>query len=195
MPHNVTRDSPDALPEDLQAIGARYRTAARAEKSRILDEVVRRTGYHRKHAVRLLRRKRAPLPLYDASVGEALVYVWRASGRACGKRLKALMPELLEAMERDGRLPRDPLLRTRLLRMSAATIDRRLAPARRKPTVDEAVRNLEAIQAALVELAQFSIPADLPPEERERLEGLRRQCLDHAGQAIVPSWPKGSGGG
>jgi hypothetical protein len=97
------------------------------------------------------------------------------------------MPELLEAMERDGRLPRDPLLRTRLLRMSAATIDRRLAPARRKPTVDEAVRNLEAIQAALVELAQFSIPADLSPEERERLEGIRRQCLDKAGQAIVPS--------
>jgi hypothetical protein len=37
------------------AVGQRYREASRAEKARILDEFVVVTGFHRKHAMRLLR--------------------------------------------------------------------------------------------------------------------------------------------
>jgi hypothetical protein len=40
--------------ELVDAIGTRYRTAARCDKLRILDEFVAVTGYHRKHAIRLL---------------------------------------------------------------------------------------------------------------------------------------------
>ena len=67
------------------------------------------TGFHRKHAVRVLRRKPTarggPRPgrrLYDDAVREALVLIWEASDRICGKRLKPLMPLLIEAMERHG---------------------------------------------------------------------------------------------
>ena len=35
-------------------VGRRYRAASRGEKRRILDEFVALTGYHRKHALRLL---------------------------------------------------------------------------------------------------------------------------------------------
>ena len=41
--------------ELLAAIGDRYRASCRAERIKILDEFVAVTGYHRKHAIRLLR--------------------------------------------------------------------------------------------------------------------------------------------
>ena len=43
--------------ELLEAVAARYRAAKRTEKGRILSEFVEISGYHRKHAERLLRRE------------------------------------------------------------------------------------------------------------------------------------------
>lgn len=42
--------------ELIEAVGARYRTSTVEERSAILDEFVAITGYHRKHAIRLLSR-------------------------------------------------------------------------------------------------------------------------------------------
>ena len=39
-----------------EAIGQRYRTAGRWERRQLLDEFTRVTGYHRKHALRVLHR-------------------------------------------------------------------------------------------------------------------------------------------
>jgi len=88
--------------------------------------------------MRLLRggssgRRSAPRPerrIYDQAVRDALVVVWEASDRICGKRLKALMPILVDAMERHGHLELAPEIRGRLLAMSAATIDRALHAVR-----------------------------------------------------------------
>ncbi len=43
--------------ELVGAIGDRYRASGRTEKSRILNEFVAVSGYHRKHAIRLLRER------------------------------------------------------------------------------------------------------------------------------------------
>lgn len=40
--------------ELLEAVSTRYGGATRSERSRILDEFAAVTGYHRKHAIRLL---------------------------------------------------------------------------------------------------------------------------------------------
>lgn len=119
------------------AAGARYRTSDRAKKARILDEFVSITGFHRKHAMRLLRGqedarpgRRARRPVYNEAEHNALVLLWEASDRSCGKRLKALMPALIAAMERHGHLGLAPEIRDKLLAMSAATIDRALARVR-----------------------------------------------------------------
>ena len=42
--------------EHVEAIRERYLKAGRKEKGQILDEVTKVTGYHRKAAIRLLRR-------------------------------------------------------------------------------------------------------------------------------------------
>ena len=51
------------------AIQARYLKAGKGEKGRILDEFVAATGYHRRHAVRLLRHGRFGDPKLAAVQG------------------------------------------------------------------------------------------------------------------------------
>ena len=123
--------------ELTEALRTRYRSATFADRIKILDEFVALTGYHRKHAIRVLREeaaspKAAPVRnrLYDEAVRQALTILWEAADRVCGKRLKALIPTLVDAMERHGHLDLDPVIRTKVLQVSAATIDRALAPAR-----------------------------------------------------------------
>ncbi len=86
-----------ARDELVAAIAGRYAQGDRAERGRILDEFAAVTGFHRKHAMRLLRagqvnRRSGPRPgrrVYDDAVREALIVVWEASDRICGKRLRA----------------------------------------------------------------------------------------------------------
>ena len=124
--------------ELVNAVGERYRASGKVDKTRILDEFVRLTGYHRKHAVRVLQRQApAETPhtsarprLYDEAARQALVVMWEASDRICGKRLRPLLPLLISALESHGHLQLDEVVRKKLLRVSASTIDRLLAPAR-----------------------------------------------------------------
>ena len=123
----------------LATLRDRYRSSAKKDKSRILDEFIAVTGHHRKHGIRLLRQleddQEAPCPtrdrrIYDDAVREAVIVIWEAADRICGKRLKAAMPHLVESMERHGHLALDPEVRDRLLAASAATLDRLLKPIR-----------------------------------------------------------------
>src|SRR4051794_19414633 len=77
------------------------------------------------------KRLRSDKRIYNDAVREALILLWEAADRICGKRLKALIPTLLEAMEKHGHLQLETAVRDRLRQMSAATIDRLLTePAR-----------------------------------------------------------------
>jgi len=93
--------------ELTEAIGARYRGASKSEKHKILDEFVALTGCHRKHAIRTLNGNAAAAVeekrrnrVYDEATRQALSMLWEAADRVCGKRLKALVPMLTDAMER-----------------------------------------------------------------------------------------------
>lgn len=123
--------------ELVEALRVRYRSAAFSDRIKILDEFVALTCYHRKHAIRVLREEISPATamrarnrVYDEAVGRALTVLWEAADRVCGKRLKALIPMLVDAMERHGHLDLDPVIKTKVLQVSAATIDRVLGAAR-----------------------------------------------------------------
>jgi hypothetical protein len=124
--------------ELVEAISKPYRTADRSGKKLILDEFSNVTGYHRKHAIRILTDRLAVLPaqrpvasrIHGEAEKETLIVLWEAADRICGKRLKALLPQLIEAMERHQHLELDQQVRSQLLAMSPATIDRQLCAVR-----------------------------------------------------------------
>ena len=137
-----TKFSKQTRRELVNALRERYRNASKLDKTKILDEFIRTAGCHRKHAIRLLKGVDTVMPgapglgprIYTAAVREALIVLWEAADRICGKRLKAILPGLISAMERHGHLTLDPDVRRLLLAASPATIDRLLAPVRWSPT-------------------------------------------------------------
>jgi hypothetical protein len=124
--------------ELIAAVRARYAGASRRERAKLLDELVAVAGYHRKHAIRALGSKasedaaerRRSQPRYDEAIRKAVIALWEASDRVCGKRLKPLVPVLLPALERHGAITLTPEQRELALAVSPATIDRLLAEVR-----------------------------------------------------------------
>jgi hypothetical protein len=147
--------------ELIEAVAVRYRAAGRNGKKEILDEFVKVTGFHRKHAIRALKQslkqeKREPRErgrIYDEAVRQALTIVWEAADRICGKRLRQVIAGLIDAMERHGHLRLDAPVRESLLSMSAATMDRLLKTVRdsakqgrRRPGISTPLRKSIAVR-------------------------------------------------
>lgn len=123
-------------------MAGRYARASKAEKGRMLDELCALTGWTRRHARRALTeaanpppasgRRRGRPPVYRGEVLVVLRKVWATLDGPSGKRLAPFLPEIVQAMERARELQIDGELRAKLLSMSPATIDRVLAPERRR---------------------------------------------------------------
>lgn len=121
---------------------ARYQKGSKKAKGEMLDELCALTGWHRDHARKALRvvarpttttPRRSPRILtYGQEVLIPLRKIWAVLDAPSGKRLAPFLGEVVEAMERVGELHVDPAVRAKLLRVSAATIDRLLAPERRR---------------------------------------------------------------
>jgi hypothetical protein len=132
--------SPRSKREYLESLMLRYQHADRAGKGRILDEFCATCGHHRKHAIRLLRRgtrrpvpppaKRGRRPVYhQPALLTPLKKIWLQANLPCSKRLHALLPLWLPGYQAlFGALPSD--IRSALLHISPATIDRLLQPTR-----------------------------------------------------------------
>lgn len=128
-----------ARKEIVEAVRTRYEHASKLEKGAILSEFTAVSGYHRKHAIRLLNpqtgaRVKSVIEserVYDEAVKAALVLIWETADRICGKRLKAAIPHLVNAMEKHGHLNLDAEVRKKLVAVSASTIDRMLKPVRK----------------------------------------------------------------
>jgi hypothetical protein len=128
--------------EYLEAIYLRYKRACRKGKAVILDEFCTTCNYHRKHAIRLLRKfkrftkpkhkKKGRKSLYNKDVVlKPLKCIWLAANLPCSKRLKAILPLWLPGyIQSHGDL--DKVVIDLLLKISHATIDRLLKPVRVK---------------------------------------------------------------
>ncbi len=130
---------PSARREYVRDIQQKYRKAkGRKEKSRILNELRENLGCHRKHAIRVVN---GPVPVmevpfrqrdvvYPERLIRILAQVWEGAQHLWSERLKAVLPLWLPWIKKRWRLgSKDVKL---LLAMSPATMDRRLAPYKRK---------------------------------------------------------------
>jgi hypothetical protein len=137
MATKLTHASRTELADSLRQ---RYQSSNGKAKKLILSEFIASTGYHPKYALHLLNTEDVTLPkrpqtrnrssLYDDAARQALIVLWEASDRVCGKRLQPLLRILLPALERHGHLQLDEVVRNKVLTMSAATIDRCLRTPR-----------------------------------------------------------------
>jgi hypothetical protein len=138
-------------------VAKRYRKARKKEKGNMLDEFVQTTGYNRNYASWVLsnwgreigrylkngdrivlvkdpklKRKRTRPRVYDQNVLAALKNVWKILNYPCGKRLEPFLPEIVPVLEKHREIVVDPVTRKKVLKVSAATIDRLLKDERKK---------------------------------------------------------------
>jgi hypothetical protein len=143
--------------EVISRVYRRYRKAAKAEKGKILDEFTQTTGYTRKYAAwvlsrwgktvlikasgKLLRFKLGARvhrprpgrpPVYDAAFLAVLKKLWFLFDCLCGKRFVPMIRAVLATMAELGYLECDQSIREALARVSPATVDRLLAPERKR---------------------------------------------------------------
>lgn len=134
--------SPQSKHEYLETIFLRYKKASWKEKTSILNEFCTNCHYHRKHAIRLLKKfkrftklkpkKRGKPSIYNKPcVLEPLERIWLTANLPCSKRLKPILSSWLPAYAQEfGALPVEAI--KALLKISPPTIDRLLKPLRVK---------------------------------------------------------------
>jgi len=111
-----------------------YKRASKREKGKILDSLEQLTGFNRVYLARRLRtfskgkqvRVRKRKGKYTKEDEVALVEIWYLMNFPCGKRLKAVMGEVIGNLERNGHWGYGEEVKVHLLEMSSSTIDRKL---------------------------------------------------------------------
>lgn len=120
----------------------RYKKYSKKEKSQIICAIIEATGYCRKYVIQALNADvRIPKKITRtrtsryAHLYETFKRIWAVSNFACGKRLKPFLPELVKSLKRHKEIKLSKDDEAIILAVSASTIDRILAPARKQITI------------------------------------------------------------
>lgn len=126
--------------EVLERARQRYLNRGKEGRGRLLDEICSLCGYERKYAIKVLggarpiagargKKRGGSKPKYGKEERKVIQVIWMAAEQPCGKRMKPTVKVWLPHYEkRHGKL--GSKVRQRVLKASAATIDRLLAPSR-----------------------------------------------------------------
>ena len=123
----------------LETIYERYLKASKEFKGRILDELCKVCGYNRKYAIWKMsglregekaRVRRARHRIYDRQVLEVIEKVWEAANYPWSVRLREILRLWLPSMKKQFQIT--PEVESKLLRISASTLDRALREKKRR---------------------------------------------------------------
>jgi hypothetical protein len=179
----------------LDNIVKKYKIANRRQKGELLEELCIISGYHKKHAIRLLNQRKKcinrdrkqgkdtrgrpekyPSNLYL----EPLKNIWLSTDQLCGKRLKMALPLWLPHYSTAyGQL--DSAIYQGLLKISAATIDRILANSRVK-----CKRGLSGTKPGKILKKHIPIKTDQWNEEKPGF--LEADTVAHCGTSLEGSF-------
>ena len=182
-----------------KTIALRYRKERKKEKSKILDEFTKITGYNRSYAIWLLNRigkkivfykngkrivfvgedikltRRKRPVIYDNKVIDWLKKIWALLEYPCGKRLSGFIGEVINVLEKNG-IKIEEEVKEKLKKISAATIDRKLRDYKRKL---ELKRKSKTKPGRLV---KNQIPIKTFADWNEKMPGfIEIDLVDHSG--------------
>ncbi|GHT57509.1 hypothetical protein FACS1894109_09810 [Spirochaetia bacterium] len=159
-------------------IGARYRQAERKEKTAILDEFIKTSGYNRKYASRMLKqqglKKRVKAAkkkrtsnhqgklVYGPDFVNVLQGIWQFFWYKCGKYLAPFMQETMPYLEasKEPDFHLTPEIKQKLLKISPTTIDRKLKNERAKLRIKFLIMRLLPCFVVKTEHGCFKIDSD-----------------------------------
>ncbi|MHC2995438.1 MAG: hypothetical protein IBV53_08065 [Candidatus Atribacteria bacterium] len=112
----------------------RYNRSYAARASRIKEVLgyLNMAGKRIKYVADDRRIKRKKKKIYDKEVLTALKETWKICDYICSKRLAPYLKEIIPVLEKWGEIKLSAKVREKLLKISAATIDRLLAEIRKR---------------------------------------------------------------
>jgi hypothetical protein len=174
--------------ELLSAIKQRYLKATREEKTEILNEFCKSTGYNRLYAIRILQaghqyrswtRKRPST--YSPELLLLIIKLWELLDYPCGTRLKPQLLPLTESLVRSGELPEvSESWQRQLRKISAKTLDRRL---KRERIIRRLKKNRGATRHG--SLLKSSIPIRITNWDTRRIGFMEMDTVAHCGDQLA----------
>lgn len=169
----------------LEVLRKDYLKACKKEKTKLLNEAVKRTGLCRKHLVVKLkpqtnlkpkpRKKRKEY--YDDYVKVSLVKLWEIFDYPCGQRLKPLLETEVERLRELGGLFCSDEVADKLKKISFRTIDEKLKHQK------EAEFLKRKYHRKIHPLLYQKIPVKLSDQwDRNRLGNIQIDLVEHCGQ-------------
>lgn len=120
---------------------SRYLKSDKMEKMKILDELCKNTELNRKYLIQILspkidlsekvRIKKRKQEIYDGYIIDKLKEIWEIFDCPCGQNLVAMLPEYIRVLEKFKEISFTERIKEKLIKISSATIDRRLKRERR----------------------------------------------------------------
>lgn len=128
--------------EYLKKVKSRYLKANKEEKSSMLDEFCKNTGYVRKYAIRRLAPQNAVDPPKVINRKRGCHYtnndiywlskIWEIMDYPCGQRLEPILPEMINVLTAFNELAIPNDVAEKLKSIKSDTIDKRLKPYKTK---------------------------------------------------------------